>query len=500
MIFFFPATFLFCFSLGKRCSCRMDQFNALDKEVTKKREREEEDEEEEDEEEIDEAKQKELDEAFLNACFLGSLKDVKRTLRAGASNIAQDKYGNSALILACLRGKYGREGTFEIVKFLLSKRCTSSMTNELGQNAVHIAAWYAPAEVMKLLLSKEPHLSQSYDNNRWTPLGFVCRFRFDDDAVRIAEMLLDAGADMEQGDNDWTPLLRACRNGRADLVSFLLERGANVKAVTQDGWNCLHLACENGAFGKDIIPLLIKSGVDFASKAKDGSDALSVAVGKNHTIAETVLQHLPQGSKPTKHYGSVQDPIGSMTMRIKLSLDVWNFSTRFNDQKCNWALLRNGKQQLFDGSANDVFNVLSQHNDPKLWILASREPCFQQHPNTGDTVLHLLCRTAKLSSEQKMEVFAALKKDYRNPLIPNFNNKRAIDLASDPALKLELAKYMEWQPHRSVMHWYGPVFQERAFALLLVLKRYPRAYVKDVRHLLVKYLTKVEHIYVPSKV
>ncbi len=477
----------------------MDQSNALDIEASKKREREEED-EDEDEEEIDEAKQKELDEAFLKACFLGSLKDVKRTLRAGASNNAQDVFGNSPLICACLREKHGTEGTLEIVKFLLSKRCTSSMTNTLGQNAVHIAAWFAPAEVMKLLLSKEPHLSRSKDHANWTPLGLVCRYRFDNDAVRIADLLLDAGADIEQGDNDWTPLLRACRNGRADLVSFLLERGANIKAVTEAGSNCLHLACNNGAFGKDIIPLLIKTGVDVAAKAKNGSDALSVAVGKNYEITEFLLQHLPSGSKPTTQYGSVQDPMGSMTMLVKLGLDVWNFPTRNSDAKLKWAMLRNGKKQLFDGSANDVFNVLSQWNEPKLWILASREPCFQQHPTTGDTVLHLLCRTDKLSSEQKMEVFAALKKDYRNPLIPNFNNKRAIDLASDPALKLELAKYMEWQPHRSVMHWYGPVFQERAFALLLVLKRYPRAYVKDIRHLLVKYLAKVEHIYVPSKV
>ncbi len=115
-------------------------------------------------------------------------------------------------------------------------------------------------------------------------------------------------------------------------------------------------------------------------------------------------------------------------------------------------------------------------------------------------MFHMLSRTDNLSSEQKMEVFAALKKDYRNPLIPNFQNKRAIDLTSDFALKVELARYMEWQPNRWVMKWYGPLFRKRTFALLLVLKRYPRAYVKDIRHLLVKYLAKVEHIYVPSKV
>ncbi len=474
----------------------MDQTHA---DASKKREREDED-EDDDEEEIDEAKQKELDDALLNACLEGSLDDVKRTLRAGAFVNAQDEDGNSALICACLRED--QEHTLEIVKFLLSKRCSPALMDTKGVNAVHVAAQHASAEVMKVLLSKEPHLSRSKDHDNWTPLAFVCGYRFDDDAVRIAELLLDAGADIEQGDTDWTPLLRACRNGRADLVSFLLQRGANIKAVTEKGENCLHLACWNGAFGKDIIPLLIKAGVDVATKTNEGRDALTCALDTNYEMAATLLRHLPKGSKPAELLANGQDPIGCMTMRIQLSCDVYSFAdfVAGTDANILWAALRNGEKQRFDRSDDDIFNVLSGSNDPKLWILASSEPCFQQHPKTGDTVLHLLSRTDKLNSGQKMEVFAALKKDYRNPLIPNFQNKRAIDLTSDSALKAELAKYMDWQPNRWVMKWYGPLFRERAFALLLVLKRYPRAYLKDIRHLLVKYLAKVEHIYVPSKV
>ncbi len=484
---------IFVFSSQKRCFFRMDQTNA---DVSKKRERQDED------DEIDEAKQKELDEAFLDACFEGSLDDVKTTLRAGASINAQDDDGNSALNLACWREAYGREGTLEIVKFLLTKRCSPALVDERGMNAVHVAAKHAAPEVMKLLLSKEPRLSRSKDHENWTPLAYVCRYRFDDDALRIADLLLDAGADIEQGYNDWTPLFFACRHGRADLVSFLLHRGANIKAVGDDGLNCLHLACLNGAFGKDIIPLLIKAGVDVAAKTNHGDDALTYTLETNYDMAESLLRHLPKESKPAELLASDQDPIGNMAMRIQLGCDVYSFADFVTGTDANilWAALRNGEKQRFDKSEDDIFNVVSEINDPKLWILASNEPCFQQHPKTGDTVLHLLSRTDKLSSEQKMEVLAALKKDYRNPLIPNFQNKRAIDLTSDSALKVELAKYMDWQPNRWVMKWYGPVFRKRAFALLLVLKRYPRAYVKDVRHLLVKYLAKVEHIYVPSKV
>ncbi len=456
-------------------------------------------------EEIDEGElQKQVDVAFLDACYEGSLDDVKRTLKAGASINAQDDddHGSSALILACLREHFEeKEDTLSIVKFLLQKRCSPSMMNSKGQNAVHIAARYASAEVMQLLLAKNRHLARSNDNKHWTPLALVCSERFDDEGVRIAEVLLDAGADVDQGDFDLTPLLRACLRSQSELVALLLRRGANVHAVDEYGLSCLHLACLNGAFGKDIIPLLVQAGADVGAETLNGVDALSYALQTGYDMAETLLQHLPQGRKPrgpTNYRTSNRDPIGNISIQAKLGRAPPIFADFVNvddESNISWACLRNGSQYL-SRSSKDIFNVLLESCSTNLWILASREPCFQQHPQTGDTVLHLLCRTDKLSSEQKMEVLAALKKDFRNPLIPNFHNKRAIDLTSDPALKAELAKFMEWQPNRWVMHWYGPLFRKRAFALLLVLKRYPRAYIKDIRHLLLRYLARIERIYV----
>jgi hypothetical protein len=56
------------------------------------------------------------------------------------------------------------------------------------------------------------------------------------------------------------------------------------------------------------------------------------------------------------------------------------------------------------------------------------------------------------------------------------------------------------------MHWFGPLFQQRVFALLLVCYRFKAQHPKllaglnrDIRHLLVKYASRVEYIYVPSK-
>ncbi len=465
-------------------------------EVLKKREREQED----DDEEIDEAEQKKLDDAFLDACSKGTLDDVKRTLRAGASIIAQNIDGDTGLNLVLRREE--QENVFEFVKFLLSKRCHPLITNEFGESAVHVAAESASADVIKLLLAKDSRSARLKTEDGLTPLGRVCLNgkRVAEETIEMAKLLLDAGADIEQGSSDMTPLMIASFNCRPELASFLLQRGANPRAVGEDhDWTCLHLACCNGAFGREMIPLLVQAGADVKAKMSCGRDPLHFALQSGYSMAETLLQYLPQSSRPYYEVRSWKDPIGCMKMLVQLGLGVKDFSHGW-DSLVDWARLRNGRRLHFDGSVKDVFNQLSQSRQEDLWIWASREPCFQQHPTTGDTVLHLLARTDNLSSDEKMKVFAALKKDFRNPLIPNFQNERAIDLTSDPVLKAELAKYMEWQPNRWAMHWFGPLFRKRAFALLLVLKRYPRAYVKDIRHLLVKYLARAEHIYVPSKV
>jgi Ankyrin repeat len=282
----------------------------------------------------------------------------------------------------------------------------------------------------------------------------------------------------------------------------LLKRGAKVKAVGNDGWTALHLACRNGAFGKEIIPLLIKAGVDVGAKNNQGGDGLSHALGTGYSMAETLLPFLPPNSKPSESFLSESDPIGNMVMKVKLGNEIVGDPFASGGKRTSmwlWAQLRNGKKLVLDNSPKDAFNVLIQQDNIMFWIWLSREPSFQQHPITGNTVLHLLCRTDKLKPDQKLEVLFSLKKDFRNPLIPNAKGERAIELTTDPALKAELTKYMEFRPIRGVMQWYGPAFGIRVRTMLLVMQRLGVGANKDVKGLLAQYLSKVEHIYVVAK-
>jgi hypothetical protein len=163
--------------------------------------------------------------------------------------------------------------------------------------------------------------------------------------------------------------------------------------------------------------------------------------------------------------------------------------------------LRNGRRQRVDQSEGDVFGALQSSKSVSLWKWASSE-LPHQHPLTGDTVFDLLCRTDSLTTEQKLAVLTDLRRHRHNPLTPNYGNELCVELTNDPELKKALQSYMCWQPERLVMEWFGPFFQRRAWALLLVCKRLKSEHPKrlaglnrDIRHLLVKYASRVEHIY-----
>ena len=100
------------------------------------------------------------------------------------------------------------------------------------------------------------------------------------------------------------------------------------------------------------------------------------------------------------------------------------------------------------------------------------------------------------------EVLADLKSAHRNPLLLNRERKLCVELTSDATLQRELRQYMTWRPEKLVLRWFGPFFQKRAFALLLVCQRLRATIPKmklglnrDIQHMLVRCLSRVEHVY-----
>jgi ankyrin repeat protein len=84
------------------------------------------------------------------------------------------------------------------------------------------------------------------------------------------------------------PLHFAATNGDVNLVELLLDRGATINAVTQDGWTALHFACLRRA--KGLIQLLLDRGADVNMTTKSGLSALGIATAEGDSeIVELLL-------------------------------------------------------------------------------------------------------------------------------------------------------------------------------------------------------------------
>jgi ankyrin repeat protein len=73
----------------------------------------------------------------------------------------------------------------------------------------------------------------------------------------------------------YTPLHRACYNGRLKAIGVLLARGADVNAASLDGWTPLHSAAR-WAKAK-AITLLLENGSNVNAQTNGGLTALHLA-------------------------------------------------------------------------------------------------------------------------------------------------------------------------------------------------------------------------------
>jgi ankyrin repeat protein len=482
--------------------------------VAKKREKEEEERENEEEEEgkkqkvAEEEKQQEtLNKEFLHACEYKTVVHVKAVLERGADLFHCDEEESNALHFACQNEDYAAGE--EIVKYLIKKhKFLLRGIDDEHWTALHYAARYSSAKICEILIDNGCDvngLTKCLD----TPLTNCCGDRIDEEALKVAKLLIERGADLaRKTENGFTTLHLACYMGSDDVVQLLIDAKADVNSQDENGYTPLICSVQNRNFGEKIIPILMQAGADVSMKTISGVTAVSIAyMSGGGKMLKALAPFVPEGCVELENNFPVSDcpdPIGAMTEGLQFggnpeAGDFVLLAEGDDDPARCWAMLRNGEFDICK-----IFQTLSDSDNLDLWFYSVTE-LWQRglalDVSTGETILNLAVRCKKLSPEDKIKVVQHVMSFYINPLVLDNDNKRAIAYCTKEEKELGhlLAHYQQWKPDKKVMDWYGPYCRRRLLAFLLVEKRLKLGFPRDLKNLILLYVAEREYVWVPKR-
>ncbi|MFN3844146.1 MAG: ankyrin repeat domain-containing protein [Rehaibacterium terrae] len=188
-------------------------------------------------------------------------------LDAGAALDAVNHEGLSPLGVACAAGNW------RLAKFLIER---GAHNEPAGGQPVLLAAAGGdddPAGVNLLLRHKAR--VDARDQRGRTALLVACRA----DNAEIVAALLAAGADRNAHDDEGlTPLLAASAAGSLAALRVLIPTQPDPGAVDAAGRNALALLMQARQADPEIVPLLLRLGVDPGQRDRDGRRPLDLAV------------------------------------------------------------------------------------------------------------------------------------------------------------------------------------------------------------------------------
>ena len=185
-----------------------------------------------------------------------------------------------------------------------TRKCLDKMDMD-DATPLHLAAASGHQGVIKLLIKAGASLNIS-DKNGFTPLAYAVR----EGKIEIVRILVDAKADADFWGTSHPPLHVASEQGGVEIMSFLLENGANPYTTDVSGNTPLHLAARAG--NRDAIQVLLDAGVDCDWPNGDSATPLLLAAEKGHFDIMAML--CEAGAMPTVCDESDSTPLHKAAM------------------------------------------------------------------------------------------------------------------------------------------------------------------------------------------
>jgi uncharacterized protein len=213
---------------------------------------------------------------FFAAIEAGDVAAIRRLLDAEPTLAnAKNEQGQSAILASIYNGRTQ-------IRDLLIARGADLEINE--------AAAAGQLDRVKQLVDANPDLARSFSPDGFPVFALACAFGHLPVAMYLFEMgaLVDAVATNGTGYN---ALTGAVAGGRADVVDWLLQNGAEANYRYGASFTPLLTAAANGHL--EIVKMLLLHGADVQAKTNDGKSAAAIADERKHPeVAEFLRNHV----------------------------------------------------------------------------------------------------------------------------------------------------------------------------------------------------------------
>ncbi|XP_069796156.1 B-cell lymphoma 3 protein [Narcine bancroftii] len=181
-----------------------------------------------------------------------------------------------------------------ITTLLVSSGACPSIPDRHGQSSLHLACEHGSIACLRALL---PNIHPTADLDLRNYEGYSpLHVAVNNQDREVVTFLLERGADIDAADikSGRTSLVHAVENDCKELVQILLQHGASVNLQTYAGNTALHSASGRGLL--DIVKILLHSGAD--ASIKNCHNDTSLMVAKNKKVVDVLRGKATRLSAP----------------------------------------------------------------------------------------------------------------------------------------------------------------------------------------------------------
>ncbi|KAJ3439784.1 ankyrin repeat family protein [Anaeramoeba flamelloides] len=259
------------------------------------------------------------------ACSQGNLEMIKYFLGYESSKTINNKQNYESFLKGIKKGHSG------VVDLFHEKGLSPYQKTRNGETALHIGCLFGSVGVVKKLLEHNYSIV-SVDKNKNTPLMSACK----KGKAEIVELLLSQKEDCKvnasnlQGE---TALILGSKYGHASVVHLLIKHGSKLMSKTKSNSNSLYEASKNGHV--KVVGELLKNGA-YVDSVVDGWTSLLIACQNGSLeIAQRLLQYGSNVTYSEPEYGFTALFVAIENGHFEIVQELLNFSQSETNSETN---------------------------------------------------------------------------------------------------------------------------------------------------------------------